>query len=86
MVQNHSGSRGSGWRRHHDERLSTPTSGEAFGRFQYPTPPLNRPGGAQGTLPAEVEREQEEIHLKLTAEAFEDSARAACRPVPGPAS
>ncbi|MFE5893209.1 hypothetical protein ACFQ6E_30295 [Streptomyces sp. NPDC056462] len=32
----------------------------------------NRPGGSQGNLLAEVEREEEKSHLKLTKEAFED--------------
>ncbi|EFL24979.1 conserved hypothetical protein [Streptomyces himastatinicus ATCC 53653] len=32
----------------------------------------NRPGGSQGNLLAEVEREQEKSHLKLTKEAFAD--------------
>ncbi|MEU3743526.1 hypothetical protein AB0E78_41595 [Streptomyces sp. NPDC032198] len=45
---------------------------EAFGQFQYPTPPINRPSGSQGNLLAEVEREQDKHHLTLTKEAFED--------------
>jgi hypothetical protein len=45
---------------------------QVFRQFQYPTPPLNRPGGSQGNLLAEVEREQDKHHLTLTKEAFED--------------
>ncbi|MFD0008238.1 hypothetical protein ACFVJ4_38450 [Streptomyces sp. NPDC127178] len=85
MIQNYSGSRGSGWHRHYDERLSTPTRGEVFGQFQYPTPPL---GTSDSGFRAEVESEQaiargevymEMIeahqHLDLAGPSAEEAAR-----------
>ncbi|MEV8413970.1 hypothetical protein AB0P45_10210 [Streptomyces niveus] len=44
--------------------------GEAFGQFQYPTPPLRRPGGTQAAFLEEVRQAEEEHHLDLTQQAF----------------
>lgn len=46
--------------------------GEAFRQFQYPTPPLNRPGGAQALFLAEVGKVEESRSLSLTLQAFRD--------------
>ncbi|MFC9201316.1 hypothetical protein ACFT79_09355 [[Kitasatospora] papulosa] len=45
---------------------------EAFGQFQYPTPPLNRPGGAQSVLLAEFGREEREHKMRVTLDAYRD--------------
>jgi hypothetical protein len=40
-------------------------SPHSFGQFQYPTPPLSRPGGAQAELPAEVNKHESDRNLAL---------------------
>ncbi|MFJ8546322.1 hypothetical protein ACIRFH_30850 [Streptomyces sp. NPDC093586] len=44
--------------------------GEAFGQFQYPTPPLGRPGGAQAVFHHEWKTEEAKEKLKRTVEAY----------------
>ncbi|MDJ0463004.1 hypothetical protein [Streptomyces sp. H27-C3] len=46
-----------------------------FRHFQYPTPPLARPGGHQAAFSAEVAAEEEAEHLRLTVAAYEDYQR-----------
>lgn len=48
---------------------------EAFRQFEYPTPPLARPGGHQAAFAAEVAAEEEAEHLRLTVAAYEDYQR-----------
>ncbi|NUK21971.1 hypothetical protein [Streptomyces lunaelactis] len=55
-----------------DPRLTSATT-KAFGQFQYPTPPLARPGGSQRLFLAEFEEAEEEHHLQLTVQAFRDA-------------
>lgn len=40
--------------------------------FQYPTPPLARPGGSQRLFQAEIEEAEETHHIALTVQAFRD--------------
>ncbi|MGO4757208.1 hypothetical protein AB4212_52850, partial [Streptomyces sp. 2MCAF27] len=42
----------------------------AFGHFQYPTPPLSRPGGAQAELLAEVNKHESDRNLDLILAEF----------------
>ncbi|MFE7531571.1 hypothetical protein ACFU7Y_38570 [Kitasatospora sp. NPDC057542] len=44
----------------------------AFGQFQYPTPPLARPGGAQAALLAEVGKLEAERNKDLTWQVWQD--------------
>jgi hypothetical protein len=48
---------------------------EELGQFQYPTPPLSRPGGAQAKLLAEIADEEQHRNLRLLAQAYEDYQR-----------
>lgn len=43
---------------------------QVFGQFQYPTPPLSRPGGAQAELLSEVNKHESERNLQLVLEGF----------------
>ncbi|MFJ3823576.1 hypothetical protein [Streptomyces nodosus] len=43
---------------------------QAFGRFQYPTPPLGRPGGAQAVFHHEWKRAEAKEKLNRTVESF----------------
>ncbi|MGW3656121.1 hypothetical protein ACWD6R_10610 [Streptomyces sp. NPDC005151] len=45
-------------------------SSQAFGQFQYPTPPLGRPGGAQAVFHHEWKKEEAKQKLKRTVEAY----------------
>ncbi|MEV8102737.1 MULTISPECIES: hypothetical protein [unclassified Streptomyces] len=45
---------------------------EAFGEFQYPTPPLSRPGGAQAELLAEVNKHEADRNLELILAEFQN--------------
>jgi hypothetical protein len=47
-----------------------PRMGGAFGQFQYPTPPLARPGGAQAVFHHEWKKEEAKEKLKRTVEAY----------------
>ncbi|MFD7497733.1 hypothetical protein ACFV8T_36240 [Streptomyces sp. NPDC059832] len=44
--------------------------GQAFREFQYPTPPLARPGGAQAELLAEVNKRESDRNLDLVLAEF----------------
>ncbi|MFF8919490.1 hypothetical protein ACF08M_40955 [Streptomyces sp. NPDC015032] len=50
-------------------RPSLPSAG-AFRQFQYPTPPLSRPGGAQSELLAEVNKLESDRNLALVLAEF----------------
>src|SRR4051794_39739107 len=50
-------------------RSRLPAEG-VFGRFQYPTPPLGRPGGTQAFFHHEWKKEEAKEKLKRTVEAY----------------
>ncbi|HEY9327041.1 MAG TPA: hypothetical protein VIS09_02180 [Streptomyces sp.] len=49
---------------------SAPSFTEAFEEFQYPTPPIGRPGGAQAVFHHEWKKEEAKEKLKRTVEAY----------------
>jgi hypothetical protein len=55
--------------------MPTRSHNQAFGRFQYPTPPLARPGGAQAQFLADVAAEEQVRNQDLTLAAFRDSQK-----------
>ncbi|MER6618277.1 hypothetical protein [Streptomyces xantholiticus] len=68
---------------HHPERRSTRTHGKAFGQFQYPTPPLARPGGAQAKLLAEINELEEARNIGILIDVYRDYQRGIMPSGPG---
>lgn len=58
---------------------------QAFGQFQYPTPPLARPGGAQAKFLAEINELEEERNTGILTNVYRDFSAGSYHPVPAPA-